>query len=255
MIKNFVFAIAVLSLALAGGCAKGGSGVGISVDVSVPNGINVVPVTESVVLTAKVTGASNTAVTWIMSGTGCTGSACGTLTPVTPATTPATATYVAPATAPSPTPYVTITATAAADKKTTGNLALKVVQVTVVVMPTLPSAALETVGEGLMQQFTAVAHPDNAPQTFTWSVTCTNGTNCGSVSYDPNNSNVAVFVGGTPQSGVLVSAETTVTEVPASAGVASAKVTVAASRLPGARTHSSSRAITRRTRHWQRRGV
>ncbi len=226
MVKNFLFAVAVLSLALAGGCAKGGNGVGISIKVSVPNGIIDVPVTQPVVLTATVTGTTNTAVTWSMSGAGCTGSACGTLTPVTPATTPATATYVAPATAPSPA-AVKITATSAADNKATGSLSLRVMPVTVVTTP-----ATETVGQGLVQQFTAVANPSAAPQTFTWSVTCTNGTNCGSVSYDPNNSNVAVFTAGTPQSGVLVTAETTVQESPASAGMSSAKVTVTASRLP-----------------------
>jgi hypothetical protein len=233
MIKNFLLAVAVLSLALAVGCAKGGNGIGISIDVEVsPSKIDTVPVSQSVVLTATVTGTSNPAVTWTVSGTDCTGSACGTLAPVTPATTPASATYVAPPTAPSPSPYVTITATSAADNKTTGTLQLKVVKVTVVVTPTPV-----TVGAGLVQQFAAVANPTNAPQTFTWSVNCTNGTNCGSVSCGSNNptcstatSDPAVFTGGTPQSGVLVTATSTVQETTTNYG--SAAVTVAASRLP-----------------------
>ncbi len=36
MIKNLLFAMAVLSLALAGGCAKGGNGIIPTVSVNVP---------------------------------------------------------------------------------------------------------------------------------------------------------------------------------------------------------------------------
>jgi hypothetical protein len=240
MIKNFLFAMALLSLALAGGCAKGGSGgAGISVVVSVPNGINVLPVSQSVVLTATVTGTSNYAVTWTISGTGCTGSACGIFTATTPGTSStnaATATYQAPATAPSPA-TVKITATSVAEPNTPGTLPLTVKQVTVVVAPSLPSSQSLTVGAGLVQQFTAVANPFNAPQSFTWSVTCTSGTNCGTISCGSNNptcstatSDPAVFTGGTPQSGVLVTATSIVQETTTNFG--SAAVTVVATRPP-----------------------
>ena len=175
MIKKCLFAAALLSLALAGGCAKGGNGTGpppITIDVSITSPKNVNPnaiyPTQSVTLTAKVSNSANTAVTWSLSGTACTGTPnpCGTLTPVTPPPTPATATYVAPAAVPaSP---VTITATLVADSSQTGTLQLTVVDITTDVAP----AAL-SVGKGLIQQFTAVAVPDYAPQTFTW--TCTAG--------------------------------------------------------------------------------
>ncbi len=55
---------------------------------------------------AFVTGTSNTAVTWTVSGTGCSGAACGTIS--------STGLYTAPATAPSPV-TVTITATCVTD--------------------------------------------------------------------------------------------------------------------------------------------
>src|ERR1700680_554861 len=108
MIKNCLFAMALLSLALAGGCAKGGNGVvppppAIAVTItSPPNGNSgAIYPTQSLTLQAAVSHAPTTAVTWSLSGP-------GTLTPVTPPTTPATATYVAPATAGS---QATVTAT------------------------------------------------------------------------------------------------------------------------------------------------
>ena len=237
MIKKSLFVVALLSLALAGGCAKGGNGVPPVVTVSVPNNVSSVLVGTSVVATATVTGPSNTAVTWSLSGTGCTGSACGTLTPVTPATTPATATYQAPATtAPNTSPLaVTITATSEDVSTIAGTLQLNVSQVSAVVTPTgAPWATTVTVGQNLAQQFTAVAVPDNAPQTFTWSVTCTGGTNCGTIAKDPTTSGLAVYTApsSTP-SGVVVTATSTVEQSPASDGVATANVTVAPSRLTG----------------------
>ena len=106
VIKNCLFAMALLSLALAGGCAKGGNGLGngISVSVSDAGNLSVFYVTQVVQFTAKVTGTSNTAVTWTLSGTACTGSGnpCGTID--------ANGKYTAPATAPNPA-QVTVTAT------------------------------------------------------------------------------------------------------------------------------------------------
>src|ERR1700686_1995995 len=132
MIKNCLFAMALLSLALAGGCAKGGNGVvppppSIDVAISSPKNVNAGAIypTQSLTLTATVSHASTTAVTWSLSGA-------GTLTPVTPPTTPATATYVAPGTAGSP---ATITATLTADTTVKGSLALTIVDITTDVAP------------------------------------------------------------------------------------------------------------------------
>jgi hypothetical protein len=162
MIKNSLFAVALVSLALANGCAKGGNGTGpppATVDVSITSPSNVsasaIYPTQTVTLTAAVSNSTKTAVTWSLSGP-------GTLTPVTPPTTPATATYVGPAAAGS----ATVTAALISSPSVTGSLALKVVDITTVVSP-----AAVTMGSGLTQQFTAINVPDDAPQTFNW--TCT----------------------------------------------------------------------------------
>ena len=177
MIKKNLFAMALLSLALAGGCAKGGNGVvppPVTIDVTTPNGVNPSAIypTQSVVLTATVMNSTNTAVTWSLSGA-------GTLTPVTPPTTPATAMYVAPTTVPAAGSQPTVTATLVSDTSITGPLALTIVDVTADVAPTTLS-----VGSGLTQQFTAVAVPDDAPQTFYWSCTA-NGVQCASANFSP----------------------------------------------------------------------
>lgn len=229
MIKTFLFAVALLSLALAGGCAKGGNGTVPTVTVTVPNNATSLLVNASVVLTATVDGVTDKTVAWTLSGTGCTGSACGTLTPIT-GTTPATATYQAPATAPGSFPLaVTIKAAWENDNAVTGTLQLNVSQVSVVVTPTAV-----TVGQNLAQQFTAVAVPDNAPQTFTWRVACTTGTNCGTIVPDPTTSGLAVYTApSSSPSGVVVTATWAGQQTPVSDGVATAQVTVAPSRLTG----------------------
>ncbi len=195
MIKNCLFAVALLSLALAGGCAKGGNGVvppPPSIDVTITSPANVNPgdiyPTQSLTLQAAVSNSSTTAVTWSLGpATTCTGTPnpCGTLAPVTPAPTPATATYLAPAT---PISGVTVTATLVSDPSVTSPpLGITVVDITTDVAP-----ATLSIGKGLTQQFTAVAVPDYAPQTFTW--TCTaNGVQCANFVQDANVSGLAYY--------------------------------------------------------------
>ena len=158
--------MALLSLALASGCAKGGNGTvpvspSVSVTITSPSEVNASDIypTQTVTLTATVSNSTNTAVTWSLTGP-------GTLTPVTPATNPATATYVAPTTEGS---QATVTATLVSDTSVAGPLTLTIIDISTEVAPFTLS-----VGTGLTQQFTAVAVPDDAPQTlFTW--TCTAG--------------------------------------------------------------------------------
>ncbi len=209
MTKNCLFAAVLLSVALWTGCAKG---LGSTPSVTVSNGnISVVFLTQTVQFTAAVTGTNNTAVNWSLSGTACTGSGnpCGTID--------ANGLYTAPATAPSST-AVTVTATSQADRSGQGQLSLKLVPVTVVVTPT-PL----TVGQGLVQQFSAVAVPDDAPQTFTW--TCTPAGSCGTLVQDPNTSGLAVYTAPSSTGNVVVAATSTVPQSPASVG--QAKITVA----------------------------
>jgi hypothetical protein len=182
MIKNFLFAGALLSLALASGCAKGGNGIGTQpITVTVTPQPSVYP-GQTTTFTASVTPSSTSqVVTWSLSGAACTGSAnpCGTINSSTGA-------YVAPTTVPTPS-QVTITATSQADPSATGTDTVNIVDITTDAAP-----ASLSVGTGLMQQFTAVAVPDAAPQTFTW--TCTaNGVQCASFVQDPNVSGLAYY--------------------------------------------------------------
>ncbi|MGA2981769.1 MAG: hypothetical protein ABSD76_19410 [Terriglobales bacterium] len=176
MMKNLMFAVALLSLALTGGCAKGGNGtvpppVTVTVAITSPSNANpgAIYPSQSLTLTATVANSTNTAVTWSLTGP-------GTLTPITPATNPATATYVAPTTVPATgATQPTVTATLASDTSITGPLALTIVDITSEVTPATVSAGTTggPNGTGLTQQFTAVAVPDDAPQSFTW--TCSAG--------------------------------------------------------------------------------
>ena len=186
MIKNSLFVIALLSLALAGGCAKGGNGVvpppvTIDVEISSPSDVNphAIYPTQTLTLSATVSNSTNSAVTWNLTGA-------GTLTPVTPATSPATATYVAPAAANS---LVTVTATSVTQSSVSGSLPLSIIDITTDVAP---SPASLNIGKGLTQQFTVTAFPDDAPQTFNW--TCTaNGVPCKSFVQVPNVSGLAYY--------------------------------------------------------------
>lgn len=184
MIKNWLFAVALLSLALASGCATGGNGIvpvspSIDVEITTPTDLAATQIypTQTVTLTATVSNASTTAVTWSLTGP-------GTLTPTTPAPTPATAVYVAPATAGS---QGTVTATLTADSSIVGSLPFVIADITTQVAPTTLS-----VGTGLTQQFTATASPDDAPQSFTWNCTA-GGVQCKNFVQDPNVSGLAYY--------------------------------------------------------------
>lgn len=178
MIKRILFATALLSLALAGGCAKGGSGPCVTncPAVTVNDGaISYAGVGLSLPMTATVTGASQTAVNWTITGSSCTGSGnpCGTLTNVTTSS----ATYNAPTTLPSNT-SIDVVATLQSDSSVSGSAPLTIIPDTSDVSP-----AQLSVGVGLTQQFTAVAVPDQAPQNFTWSCTAA-GSNCVNFSWN-----------------------------------------------------------------------
>ncbi len=185
--KTFLFAVALASLALAGGCATGGNGVVPSVSVSPPSGISanaLYPTEPNVKFTADVTGTSNTTVTWSLSGTACTGTPnpCGTIDPTT-------GVYQAPAAPVS----ATVTAALVSDSSIKGNLGITVVDVTTDVAPVPLAPATLSVGKGLIQTFTAVAVPDiAATQTFTWSCKAS-GVKCANFTQDSNVSGLAYY--------------------------------------------------------------
>jgi hypothetical protein len=223
MKKNILLVVAVLTLVITVGCAKGGNGIVTpppSIDVTITSPANVnnsaIYPTQTFTVTATISNSTSNAVTWSLTGP-------GTLTPVTPATVPPTAVYVAPTSAST---QPTINAALVGDTAITGDLVLTVVPVTVVVTPLTVD-----VGENLVQQFTAIAVPDDAPQTFSW--TCTPSAACGSFAPGANNGDVAVLTApSSTQSGVQVTATSTVPQSPL--GAAASKVSVVSSRLtPG----------------------
>jgi hypothetical protein len=218
MINKCLFAVALLSLALAVGCAKGGNGEGSGITVAV-SGIPVVyPNQPPTTFTAIVKPATTSqTVAWSLSGGACTGTPnpCGSINS-------STGVYTPPSSVPNPA-TVTITATSAADNTATGNDIITIQLVTAVVTPTTVN-----VGENLVQQFTAVAVPDDAPQTFTWSCTPTGA--CGNLTSNPNNSDIAVYTAPASTGSVVVSATSTLPSPDATAG--QSKVAVVASRLP-----------------------
>ena len=184
MTKKVVFTAALFALMLAVGCATGGNGAGSGITVTVSdNSIPVAALNQSLAITATVSpSTANPAVNWTITGTSCTGSGnpCGSFT----STTATTATYLAPSSVPG-TPAITINAVSQADGNAFAKLPLTIVPITTTVAPTPVN-----VGQGLVQQFTAVAFPDYVPQTFTWSCKV-NGSAC--ANFVSGASGVAVY--------------------------------------------------------------
>jgi PBP1b-binding outer membrane lipoprotein LpoB len=183
MLKISLLAMVLLSLLVIGGCAKGGNGIVPTVSVSITTPANANPSaiypTQTVTLTAMTTDPTNAPITWTLSGP-------GSILSTTPAssTAPATATYQAPKCVSqsvcigSTQPVITAAMTAV--PTIMDAFGITVVDITTEVAPSTLS-----VGNGLSQQFTAVAVPDDAPQTMTWSCTA-NGNQCVNFGPDPN---------------------------------------------------------------------
>ena len=181
--KKLLFIAALLSLTLLVGCAKGGSGPCVTncPGITISPNISKVGIGVSVPLTVTFVHASTQPVNWSIEPSSC-GSACGTLTNVTTSS----ATYVAPSSIPTQGSFQVV-ATSQSDSSLTGSLGLTVVPDTTNVAPVSPN-----VGAGLTQQYTAVALPDQAPQTFAWTCTTANGP-CANFSQDPSISGLAYY--------------------------------------------------------------
>jgi len=117
-------------------------------------------------LTATVQNAADTAVIWSLSGTGCSGAACGTITPG--------GLYTAPASLPTP-PAVTVTATSVEDPLTSGSAGLTILPPVVVAVA--PQGAEVHVARS--RQFTATLQSADDPS-VTWSLSCA-GAACGAI--------------------------------------------------------------------------
>jgi len=125
--------------------------------------------------------AQNKGVSWSLSGPGCAGAACGTLSAASSASG-APVTYTAPANVPNPA-TVTLTATSVADSNVSASAAITiaapVAQVTVAVSP-----ASQTVPVNHSQDFTATVQNDPQKKGVTWTLSgpsCA-GATCGTLS-------------------------------------------------------------------------
>jgi hypothetical protein len=122
---------------------------------------------------ATVTGSTNTAVTWSLTGAGCSGSSCGTL-----ATSSLSAVYQAPAVAPAPA-NVNVVATSMANPSKSASASVTILPV-VGVTVTPASASVLT---GATQQLSAsVAGTSNTAVTWTLQGSGCNAAACGTIS-------------------------------------------------------------------------
>lgn len=175
--RFLIAAAATLCVAMLAACGGGGGGStapppssAIAVTVSAPSAT--LKIGESQTYTAQVTGSSNTLVTWNVSGAGCSGAACGSITTA--------GVYTAPAIVPQP-PAVNIIATSQADTSKSGMAGLTIGSD--VALAVWPQAARVTVGNS-RQFLRMLTGSSNAA--VNWSVTGTgcDVSNCGSV--DPS---------------------------------------------------------------------
>ena len=157
--------------------------------------------------TATVTGSSNTAVTWSVSGFGCAGAACGTIT--------AGGLYTAPSQVPDPS-FVTVTATSVADPTKSSSATVTVIQQIAVGISPVSAQVIESG----TQQFTAKVTGTTVTG-VTWSVSGTGcaGAACGTVNQNglyvapasvPNPAKVTVTATSVADTTVSASAAVTV---------------------------------------------
>ena len=160
-------------------------------------------------LTATVTGPSNIAVTWTVSGQGCSGATCGTIA--------SNGVYSAPAVIPF-FPYVTVTATSQATPSVSASVTL---QLTPNVVVTL-APPLSPMTSGTQQQFSATV-TGTLNTAVTWSLSGSNcfPANCGAISSSGLytspaglSSPIAVTVTATSQNDATKTASAVVSIVP-----------------------------------------
>lgn len=183
------------------------------VTVAPPVVVKISPATATVAVsqkqpfTASVTGSTNTAVTWTVSGSGCTGAACGTVN--------SSGVYSAPPTVPSPA-TVNVTATSVANPKVSASAVVTVAPgVGVAVTPSTAQ-----VGVGKQQQFTATV-TGTANTGVSWSIL---GTNCASNACGTISSSGLYTAPATVPSPATVTIQATSAASPNSSGTAQVTV-------------------------------
>ena len=201
-----------------------------TITVTAPVAVSVGPTTASVQtgqpqnFTATVTNdAQNKGVTWTLSGSGCSGTACGTLSASSSASGVAI-TYTAPATAPSPA-TLTLTATSVADTTRTASATITILAATGnIVVSVTPKRGALTITQSLA--FTATVSNDGLNQGVTWNITG------GSLSATSSASGVAVTFTAPSTAGIYSVTATSVSDV-----TKSASATVAVTDLAGVSTY------------------
>jgi hypothetical protein len=203
-----------------------------AITVMAPVGVTVSPATATVQesqtqnFTATVLNDSrNLGVTWTLSGTGCTGNACGTLSSTSSASGMPVS-YTAPATTPNP-PTVTVTATSVSDTSHAASATVTITQppptVIVKVSPTNQKLAVNQT-----QTFAATVQKDTQSQGVTWTLSgsgCT-GSACGTLSASSSSSGAAIMYtapSAAPTPGTVTLTATSVTD---SRVTASAAITI-----------------------------
>jgi len=180
--------------------------------------------------TSTVSGdAQDKGVTWTLSGAGCTGSACGTLSSTSSASG-AAITYTAPTALPTSS-TVTLTATSVADGTKSSAATITVLPPSVVTV----SPAVVTVNTGgVTQVFTATVQNDTQDKGVTWTLSgtaCTTAT-CGTISPSSSASGATVTYTSPASAPILTTVLLTATSVADNAATAAATITLAAPPAP-----------------------
>ena len=179
MIHDAPMVSGLLSVALLlSGCRDAAAPPPISVAVS-PTTASVTAATAQSFSATVVNDASNAGVTWTLTGSGCSGSACGTLSATSSASGDGVS-YYAPATLPTP-PTVTVTAVSVTDNTKFGTAAIDITPPPISVSVTPASVAVTV---NAQQQFTATAANDPQNAGINWRVTGSgcSGATCGTLS-------------------------------------------------------------------------
>ena len=197
-----------------------------------PISVSIAPASASVQVstaanfTASVQNDSqNKGVTWSVSGAGCTGTTCGTLTNITATS----ATYTAPAGVPSPA-TVTLTATSVSDATKSNAASVTITSaplpIVVSVSPTSTSLQVSTAAN-----FTASVQNDSQNKGVTWSVSgagCS-GATCGTLSNVTTTSVTYTAPASVPSPAMVTITATSVTDTTKSKA---ASVTITSAPLP-----------------------
>jgi hypothetical protein len=201
-----------------------------------PVSVVVAPVTASVqtgqaaTFTATVANdSSNRGVAWAVSGTGCTGAACGTLSAASSASGVAV-TYTAPATVPNPA-TVTLTATSVTDPTKNAEASITLTSPPAIAVSVSPTTASVATG-GSTQSFTATLQNDSQNKGVTWTLSgagCS-GSVCGTVSPTSSASGAVVTYTSPANAGTV---KLTATSVSNNAVSAAATITLTSASATG----------------------